>query len=97
MISVTKTTVVNIRKRHGIGPEYDVSISRPSKWGNPFRIGVHGTRQEVIQKYAAWIATQPDLLAALPELAGKRLGCWCKPEPCHGDVLALLADIAVAS
>lgn len=23
----------------------------------------------------------------LPELVGHRLGCWCAPNPCHGDVL----------
>jgi hypothetical protein len=31
-------------------------------------------------------------MAALPELRGKKLGCWCKPGPCHGDVLAELAN-----
>jgi hypothetical protein len=29
----------------------------------------------------------------LHELKDKTLGCWCKPEKCHGDVLAALADI----
>lgn len=71
---------------------YDVSIARPSKWGNPFKIGRDGTRSEVIAKYEAWLHTQPDLLAALPELRGKVLGCWCSPLPCHGDVLARLAE-----
>jgi hypothetical protein len=28
-------------------------------------------------------------------LAGKVLGCWCRPEACHGDVLAELAAEAV--
>jgi hypothetical protein len=36
--------------------------------------------------------TRPDLLARVSELAGKRIGCWCKPAACHGDVLAELAD-----
>jgi hypothetical protein len=31
-------------------------------------------------------------MAALPELRGKRLVCYCHPLPCHGDVLAELAD-----
>ena len=26
------------------------------------------------------------------ELYGKTLGCFCKPNPCHGDILALYAD-----
>lgn len=73
---------------------FDVYIGRPSRWGNPFSIGRDGTRAEVIAKYEAWIVTQPELLAALPDLAGKTLGCWCSPLACHGDVLARLADEA---
>ena len=72
--------------------EYDVFIARPSKWGNPYIVGVHGTRSEVIKKYRHWLLNNPDLMKALPELKGKRLGCWCAPEACHGDVLAELAN-----
>ena len=71
---------------------YDVYIGRPSKWGNPFAIGKDGTRQEVIAKYETWVQAQPTLMTALPELRGKRLGCWCSPQSCHGDVLARLAE-----
>ena len=77
------TTVVNIRD----GQPYDVFIGRPSKWGNPFKINRDGTREEVIEKYRRYILRQPALLHDLPELRGKRLGCYCKPLPCHGDVL----------
>jgi hypothetical protein len=66
---------------------YDVYIGRPSKWGNPFAIGKDGDRDEVIRKYADWLAKQPELLKALHELDGKVLGCWCSPKACHGDVL----------
>ena len=83
------TTVVNRRT-----DPYDVYIGRPSKWGNPFKLTPRTTRAEVIARYEAWLLTQPQLLAALPELKGKRLGCWCAPLPCHGDVLARLADAA---
>jgi hypothetical protein len=67
--------------------KYDVYIGRPSKWGNPYIIGKDGTRQEVIEKYRDYILTRPNLLASLPELEGKILGCWCSPKPCHGEVL----------
>jgi len=70
---------------------YDVYIGRPSKWGNPFTIGRDGDRGDVIERYERWLRSQPELLAALPELAGKTLGCWCAPRACHGDVLARLA------
>lgn len=81
------TTVVNIRR-----DRFDVRVDRQTRWGNPFRIGRDGTREEVVAKYEAWLATRPDLLADLPSLRGKRLACWCAPLPCHGDVLARLAD-----
>lgn len=82
-----KTLVVNLK-------DYPckVYIGRPTKWGNPFIIGKDGTREEVVFKYAEWIKTQPDLLNSIHELKGKTLGCFCKPELCHGDILAELAD-----
>jgi Domain of unknown function (DUF4326) len=90
------TTVVNCKH-----DAYDVYIGRPSKWGNPYKIGQANPvdiklgrldRAGVLRHYETWIRSQPDLLAALPELKGRILGCWCKPAPCHGDVLARLAD-----
>ena len=71
---------------------YDEYIGRPSKWGNPFVIGKDGDRTTVIAKYEAWIRNQPDLMAALPELEGLVLACWCSPQPCHGDVLVKLCE-----
>lgn len=82
------------RVTHAAHHRYDVYIGRGRKsiWGNPFREGADGTKSEVIERYRAWIQTQPQLMARLPELRGKVLGCWCKPDICHGDVLAELAD-----
>jgi hypothetical protein len=82
--------VLNIHKaEHRPGAVY---IGRPSKWGNPFVIGKHGTRADVIQRYREWICDQPKLMAALPELRGKDLMCFCAPLPCHGDVLLQLSN-----
>jgi hypothetical protein len=90
------TAVVHVRDA------YDIYIGRQhpwrpyrlprSKWANPFTIGKHGTRAEVIEKYRAYLLGRPDLRADLGSLRNLRLGCWCKPEACHGDVLAELAD-----
>ncbi len=88
--------VVNIGKRQ----PHDVYIGRrnnryalpESKWANLFRIGLDGTREECIAKYRAYLLSRPDLMAALPDLAGMRLGCWCAPAPCHGDVLKELVE-----
>lgn len=70
-----------------------VYIGRPSKFGNPFVIGQHGSRAEVIARYEAWLMSQPALVeAAKRELRGKSLVCWCAPLACHGDVLLRIAN-----
>ena len=71
---------------------YDLYIGRPSIWGNPFVIGKDGTRADVVRKYREWVLTQPALLAKIGSLKGKKLGCWCSPDACHGDVLAEMAN-----
>lgn len=90
-----KTKVVHVSRSL-----YDVYIGRGTdpktgllgKWGNPFLVGKDGTRSEVIQKYKEWIVQQPELMASIQELRGLRLGCWCRPRQCHGDVLVELTD-----
>ena len=90
-----KTTVVNKRYQ-----KYDIYIGRGSKWGNPY---THmkgktkaeflvGSREEAIEKYEEWIRQQPNLLADLHELKNKRLGCFCRPHHCYGDVLVELIE-----
>lgn len=71
----------------------------PGRWGNPFshrpsRVGavtLVTTREEAIAHYADWLAAEVDAERISPsELAaldGKVLGCWCAPQPCHGEVL----------
>ena len=71
---------------------YDVYIGRNSKWGNPFKIGIDGTREDVIEQYRDWIQTQSHLLNSLEELRGKTLGCFCSPQACHGDILVELLN-----
>ena len=78
------TRVVNIHHE-----PYDVLICRPSKWGNPFEITDKWPREKAMGKYEVMLPPT-DLIAALPELAGDRLGCHCHPFPCHGDVLVRL-------
>jgi len=82
-----QTIVVNLTKE-----EYDIYIGRPSKWGNPFVVGRDGTREQCVAKYREWVVNQPHLMAEIPKLRGKRLGCYCVPKKCHGDILAALAD-----
>jgi hypothetical protein len=91
------TSVVNLRA----GDAYDVRIDRRTRWGNPFRIGRDGDRETVIAKYRAHLerelAAGHVTFADLAALHGKRLGCWCVPQPCHGDVLVEAAARAHAA
>ncbi len=88
-----KTRVVSMRG----GPRgYDVRIDRRSPWGNPYKLAndTPGDRENALRCYAHWLGkrSQAWLLDRVGELQGLRLGCWCAPKLCHGDVLALLAD-----
>jgi hypothetical protein len=75
-------------------PANTVKVARSTKWGNPFKIGVDGNREEVLRKYRTWVmqklADQPGFLAPL---RGKNLACFCKmTEPCHAEILLELAN-----
>ena len=87
-----KTRVVNIRKEG-----HDVYIGRGSKWGNPYKIDdkIGMTREHVIELYRKWIVYTVkgrELQKNLDELVGKRLGCYCEPLACHGDILVGLIE-----
>lgn len=81
-----RTTVVNIKRE-----TYDVFIGRPSIFGNPYIIDRDGTREEVIELYRKYflvrVARDEQFRGRVLILKGKRLGCYCEPLPCHGDVI----------
>ena len=84
--------VINLRKE-----KYTHYIGRGSIFGNPFAIGKDGNREEVIIKCEEWLRNNifeansdglTDIGYAiydLPEYA--ILGCYCKPQACHGDII----------
>jgi Domain of unknown function (DUF4326) len=81
------------RRRGWRLPTTAVSVTRPGRWGNPFRVGQDGDRTEVLARFKAYardrLATDPEWLAPL---RGKDLACWCPPgEACHADILLVLA------
>lgn len=78
-------------------------MSLPNHFGNPFIIGRDGDRAEVIDKFRRWINGDPTLAYVEPDrrrwildnlrtLKDKKLGCFCKPQDCHGDVYVELLD-----
>ena len=73
-----------------------------SKWQNPFTVKKYGLEKS-LELYRKWIITgvnpingkirkEGPLINDIDEIKGKILGCWCKPNACHGDILAELAD-----
>lgn len=65
-----------------------VMIDRSTKFGNPFIIGKHGNREEVIEKYKNYLHSNAEYANMVyKELKDKNLSCWCKPDKCHGDVI----------
>lgn len=112
------TTVVHLQRKGGREVvSCEVYIGRcqhmggwklkASKWANPFSAKEYGLA-ESLRQYELHVREDPDLMAALPELRGRTLGCWCvgpkcrtcggkrgacAHEDCHGDVLVrLLAE-----
>lgn len=96
VIKLFITRVINIKQE----PEYQglksteayEYIGRGSYWGNPYSMYEEGDdRDEVIRKYKYDFDFEkfPNKdKSEVYKLAGKRLGCFCKPQSCHGDVLA---------
>ena len=87
-----KTTVVNIRRN-----EYDMYIGRAGHghdgiFGNPFSATKDGGRERAIALYREYflkrLRTDQEFATRIEGLRGKRLGCFCKPKACHGDVIA---------
>ena len=82
-----------LNKRVDQIPPDAIYVGRPSKWGNPFKIGRDGTREEVVAMYRKYLMkADEEVKAHLEELRGKDLVCWCAPLPCHADVLLELAN-----
>ncbi len=74
---------------------------RASPLSNPYRIGIDGDRDEVIEKYREMAAyrlqAQGGLAVCLVLARDKPLACWCRHEretepACHGDVLLELLE-----
>jgi hypothetical protein len=85
--------VLNQHHYKGLTPLWAIYVGRPTKWGNPYAIGKHGTREEVVAKYRNYLKSNITLTkAAKEELKGKDLVCWCAPKACHADILMEIAN-----
>lgn len=92
-----QTEVVNIHQNG-----YDVYIGRAGKgqdgyFGNPFRLVPGQTRGSTLERYREYfykrLGEDPEFKRRIHRLKGKRLGCFCKPHACHGDIIKEYLDL----
>ncbi len=91
---MSKTKVVNI----ALGHRYDIYIGRAGKgqdgyFGNPFRLAPGEPRGASLEKYRVYFYNRLETdKRCVHALKGMTLGCFCKPHPCHGDIIAEYLD-----
>ena len=89
-------------------PPNTVYVGRPTKWGNPFVVGKHGTLEHCLMMFRNVIDTgylyadapkmdqikvRNAVAKNLDDLRGHDLACWCPlNQPCHADVLLKIAN-----
>lgn len=90
-----------------------VNVARPSKWGNRFTVTTKiktgakinsgeyiavPTIEDAVDCYRLFLGLKPEVkAAAIKELRGKNLACWCKAgTSCHADVLLEIANAEAA-
>lgn len=87
-----------VRNINGTKSEHWYNVARPSLLGNPFVIGKHGDRTEVIAKYKKWLWAQYKqkgrvyntlcyLLREAQQHDEISLVCYCYPKQCHAEVI----------
>lgn len=96
-----KPEVVKICRKEGkVIQDCDVYIGRAcfrggwelkqSEFHNPFSVNKFG-REKSIELYENYLRQKIEEDETWKEkirnLEGKKLGCWCKPESCHGDII----------
>jgi hypothetical protein len=100
------TYIINLKgkqKTVGVSCEKDLDIIycgrqnfmggwklKASIWANPFKVSEYENNEAVCIKYEEYIRKNEELLSNLKNLVGKKLACWCIPQPCHCEVLIKL-------
>ncbi len=91
-------TPIRIQRKRTKGwkmPPNTVYVGRPTKWGNPYKVGQRInpnseplTLKRVIVFYRAHLQSISSFWEAKQELKGKNLACWCPlDKPCHANFL----------
>ena len=90
------TKVVNLFKQ-----AYDQYIGRAGKgkdgyFCNPYSLKTGALKGSTLSLFKRYfyerLATDPEFKKRVLNLKGKTLGCFCKPGPCHGDIIKEFLD-----
>lgn len=94
---------IRIQRRRTKGwklPPNTVCVTRPTMFGNHYRVGDTGTPDAAtaVERYRKWLSNT-HLMASIiraearKRLRGKNLACWCPlDQPCHADILLEIAN-----
>lgn len=99
-MSIRRARVINVRGavvsyvyggRSNVKSPREITPGLYGWLGNPFEIGPDGNRAQVIEKFRVYfhqrLEDDPAFLAAVLDLKGQVLGCFCKPKACHLDIV----------
>lgn len=96
-----KRVQINWRKRGGKRPPGVRSVARPTRMGNPYKIGDQGVPDAAtaVRLFEEWI-TGDSISARMTRgeaqatIRGFDLACYCPlDQPCHADVLLKIANV----
>ena len=83
-----------------------ISVARPSKWGNPFKVTPERSQILAVGAFQTWLTAEGVtagiadrkqwMIDNLKELRGKNLACWCKIIDEAGNYVQCHADILLA-
>lgn len=81
-----------LNKKTDIIPSNSLYVGRPNKYGNPYKIGKDGTREEVILKYKKYLWNKLQNKdwknQFIKDIANTEyLVCWCSPMACHASII----------
>lgn len=73
--------------------DFDINIQRGTIWGNPYASNEYDDPIGMYkQHFYQQLKTKQITKNHLEVLRGQRLGCTCKPKPCHGDFIAEIVN-----
>lgn len=81
---------VDIGRSGGTNHMNNTPVGEPGWIGNPYPEAEYG-RERCIELFREdfhdRLQSDPEFRRAVENLQGEVLGCYCKPRPCHGDVI----------